>query len=45
MPGLIIAPARIFHMEHEWVYATEVKKTFGDPQPGDVITSRTSATA
>lgn len=38
MPGLIIAPrARIFH-GHEWVYATEVKKSFGDPQPGDVIT-------
>ncbi|WP_367873704.1 class I SAM-dependent rRNA methyltransferase [Luteolibacter sp. Populi] len=38
MPGLVIAPrARIFH-GHEWVYATEVKKSFGDPQPGDVIT-------
>lgn len=38
MPGLIIAPrARIFH-GHEWVYATEVRKTFGDPQPGDVVT-------
>ena len=38
MPGLIIAPrARIFH-GHEWVYATEVKKTFGEPKPGDVIT-------
>jgi 23S rRNA (cytosine1962-C5)-methyltransferase len=38
MAGLIIAPrARIFH-GHEWVYATEIKKTFGDPQPGDVIT-------
>jgi 23S rRNA (cytosine1962-C5)-methyltransferase len=38
MAGLIIAPrARIFH-SHEWVYATEVRKTFGDPQPGDVIT-------
>lgn len=38
MPGLIIAPrARIFH-GHEWVYATEVRKTFGEPQPGDVIT-------
>ena len=38
MSGLIIAPrARIFH-GHEWIYATEVKKTFGDPQPGDVIT-------
>jgi len=38
MAGLIIAPrARIFH-GHDWVYATEVKKAFGDPQPGDVIT-------
>jgi 23S rRNA (cytosine1962-C5)-methyltransferase len=38
MAGLIIAPrARVFH-GHEWVYATEVKKSFGDPQPGDVIT-------
>ncbi len=38
MAGLIIAPrARIFH-GHEWVYATEIRKSFGDPQPGDVIT-------
>ncbi len=38
MPGLIIAPrARIFH-GHEWVYASEIKKSFGNPQPGDVIT-------
>ena len=38
MAGIIIAPrARIFH-GHEWVYATEIKKSFGDPQPGDVIT-------
>lgn len=38
MAGLIIAPrARIFH-GHEWVYATEIKKSFGEPQPGDVIT-------
>jgi|GEM_PF-4720308 len=38
MPGLIIAPrARIFH-GHEWIYASEIKKSFGDPQPGDVIT-------
>lgn len=37
MPGLVIAPrARIFH-GHEWVYASEVKKSFGNPQPGDVI--------
>lgn len=38
MPGLVIAPrARIFH-GHEWVYGSEVKKVFGDPSPGDVIT-------
>ncbi len=37
MAGLIIAPrARIFH-GHEWVYASEVKKSFGNPEPGDVI--------
>jgi len=37
MAGLIIAPrARIFH-GHEWVYASEVKKSFGNPGPGDVI--------
>ena len=38
MAGLIIAPrARIFH-GHEWVYATEIKKAFGNPQAGDVVT-------
>ena len=38
MAGLIIAPrARIFH-GHDWVYATEIRKSFGDPQPGDVVT-------
>jgi len=37
MPGIVIKPrSRIFH-GHEWVYASEVKKAFGDPQPGDVI--------
>jgi len=38
MAGLIIAPrARVFH-GHDWVYATEIKKAFGNPQPGDVVT-------
>ena len=38
MAGLVIQPrARIFH-GHEWVYSSEVKKTFGDPVPGDVVT-------
>lgn len=37
MAGLIISPrARIFH-GHDWVYGTEVRKVFGDPAPGDVI--------
>lgn len=37
MPGLIIKPrSRIFH-GHEWIYASEIQKTFGDPEPGDVI--------
>lgn len=37
MAGLIIKPrARIFH-GHDWVYASEIQKTFGHPEPGDVI--------
>jgi 23S rRNA (cytosine1962-C5)-methyltransferase len=37
MAGLVVAPrARIFH-GHEWVYASDIRKAFGDPQPGDVI--------
>jgi len=38
MPGLIIKPrSRIFH-GHEWVYASEIQKTFGQPEPGDLVT-------
>ena len=37
MSGLIIKPrARIFH-GHDWVYSSEILKSFGDPQPGDVV--------
>ena len=37
MAGLVIKPrARLFH-GHDWVYTSEVLKTFGDPQPGDVV--------
>jgi len=37
MAGIIIKPrSRIFH-GHEWVYSSEIKKTFGNPEPGDVI--------
>ncbi|MFC4994526.1 class I SAM-dependent rRNA methyltransferase [Rubritalea tangerina] len=37
MAGLIIKPrSRVFH-GHDWVYASEIQKTFGNPEPGDVI--------
>ena len=37
MSGLIIKPrARILH-GHEWVYASDVLKAFGDPANGDVV--------
>ncbi len=37
MAGLIIRPrARILH-GHDWVYASEVLKVFGNPADGDVI--------
>jgi 23S rRNA (cytosine1962-C5)-methyltransferase len=38
MASLTILPrARIFH-GHDWVYASEVRNTSGDPKPGDVVT-------
>ncbi|MGC6459748.1 MAG: class I SAM-dependent rRNA methyltransferase [Akkermansiaceae bacterium] len=38
MPGVIVKPrARIFH-GHDWIYASDIQKTFGDPNPGDLIT-------
>ncbi len=37
MAGLIVRPrARILH-GHDWVYATEVLKVFGNPADGDVL--------
>lgn len=37
MSGLVVRPqARIFH-GHDWVYGTEVKKIFGEPRPGEVV--------
>jgi 23S rRNA (cytosine1962-C5)-methyltransferase len=37
MGGIVVKPrARIFH-GHDWVYNTEVRKVFGDPEPGDVV--------
>ena len=37
MGGIIIRPrARILH-GHDWVYSTEILKTFGSPEDGDVV--------
>jgi 23S rRNA (cytosine1962-C5)-methyltransferase len=37
MSGIVVKPrARIFH-GHDWVYGSEVLKTFGNPEAGDVI--------
>jgi 23S rRNA (cytosine1962-C5)-methyltransferase len=37
MAGIVVKPrARIFR-GHDWVYGSEVLKTFGNPQPGAVI--------
>lgn len=37
MPGIVVRPrSRIFH-GHDWVYASEIQKTFGKPEPGEVI--------
>jgi 23S rRNA (cytosine1962-C5)-methyltransferase len=37
MSALTVQPrSRLFH-GHEWVYASDVKETVGNPQPGDVI--------
>lgn len=40
MSGIIIKPrSRIFH-GHDWVYSSEVLKTFGNPEPGQVISMK-----
>jgi len=37
MASLIVSPrSRLFH-GHDWVYASDVKSTSGDPQPGEVV--------
>ncbi len=37
MAGVIVKPrARIYH-GHDWVYSSDIKKIFGDPSPGDVV--------
>jgi 23S rRNA (cytosine1962-C5)-methyltransferase len=37
MAGIVVKPrARIFH-GHDWVYGSEVLKTFGQPKGGDVV--------
>ena len=37
MAGLIIKPrARVLH-GHDWIYTSDILKTFGNPAPGDVV--------
>src|SRR5688572_20988089 len=41
MPGLIVKPrSRVFH-GHDWVYASEIMKSFGEPQDGDIVSLKT----
>ena len=43
MAGLVLKPrSRIFH-GHEWVYSSEVLKSFGTPEDGQVISLKDSA--
>ena len=38
MGGIVIKPRSRIFQGHDWIYASEIKKTFGEPQPGEVIT-------
>ncbi len=38
MGGIVIKPRSRIFQGHDWIYASEVKKTFGEPEPGEVIT-------
>lgn len=38
MPGIIVKPRSRIFQGHDWVYSSEIKKTFGEPEPGEVIT-------
>jgi 23S rRNA (cytosine1962-C5)-methyltransferase len=38
MGGIVIKPRSRIFQGHDWIYNSEVKKTFGDPEPGEVIT-------
>ncbi len=37
MPTLTLQPRSRFFHGHVWVYATEIKGRYGNPQPGDVV--------
>lgn len=38
MPGIIVKPRSRIFQGHDWIYSSEIKKTFGEPVPGEVIT-------
>jgi len=37
LAGLVVRPRSGILHGHDWVYSTEILKTFGNPQPGDTI--------
>ena len=38
MGGIVIKPRSRIFQGHDWIYSSEVQKTFGEPEPGEVIT-------
>jgi 23S rRNA (cytosine1962-C5)-methyltransferase len=37
MAGIVVRPRSRIFQGHDWIYQTEILKTFGDPEPGEVI--------
>lgn len=42
MPGLIVKPRSRIFQGHDWVYASEIIKSFGQPQDGDIVSLKTA---
>lgn len=40
MAGIIIKPRSRIYQGHDWVYSSEILKTFGNPKPGEVISMK-----
>ena len=37
MAGIVVKPRSRIFQGHDWIYSSEIQKTFGDPGPGDVV--------